>query len=190
MSAAGRPVHHLVPQRGPRSAFAAGVLALAVALTAAGCGGGGSSSSTPSSTSADRTSSAEVSTSTANTTSTAKHGLPPLKKKLLNPPSPADAVQLALTSPPRDAALVCRFYSDALLKSAYGDVNGCVAAIKSGGSAKSAKIVSSKTSGSTATVIAVPSGGPSSGERLTYTLVMENGSWRLDQVKSNVKVGP
>ena len=167
------------------------VLAVASAVLAAGCGGGASSSSTPSSTSAGTTSSAEVTTSTSETTSTDNKGIPGLgkvRRKLSKPASPATVVRYALSAGP--SALACHLYTDSLLKAAYGDLNGCIAAIKSGGSAKSVKIVSSDTSGSTATVVAMPSGGPSSGEKLTYTLVMADGAWRLDQVKSNVKVGP
>jgi hypothetical protein len=191
MSMTGKPVHCLVPHRGPKCAGAAG-LALAVVLMAAGCGGGGgSTSSTPSSTSSDRTSSAEVtSTSGTSATTISKPNLKKLKKHLSTPASPDAVVQAALTGSLGATSLTCHLYTDALLKSAYGDVNGCEDAIKAGGSAKSVKIVSSDTSGSTATVVAVPSGGPSSGEKLTYTLAMDNGQWRLDKVDSNVKVGP
>jgi hypothetical protein len=163
---------------------------LVTALVLAGCGGGGgSTSSVSSSTSADRTSSAEVSTSTAPTTTPA--ATKPTNNGGQKPPQPSTpeaTVQTALTA--QDPELACGLYSGTLLKSAYGNEQGCIAAIRSGGSAKSVKIVSSKTSGSAALVVAVPSGGPSSGEKLTYTLTNETDGWRLDDVKSNVKVGP
>ncbi len=106
------------------------------------------------------------------------------------PAEPLAAVRLALTASPGGPAEACALYADALLKSAYGTEDGCMSGLRSGGTADSVKIVSSRTSGPTAIVVAVPSGGPSSGERLTYSLVLENGQWRLDQVKSNVPVGP
>ena len=99
-------------------------------------------------------------------------------------------MRVALTTTGLQPDVVCKLYTQRLLAAAYGNQEGCVAAIRSGGSAGSVKIVSSKTEGSAATVVAVPSGGPSSGERLTYSLVKENDKWRLDAVKSNVKVGP
>ena len=52
------------------------------------------------------------------------------------------------------------------------------------------KIESAKVGGGHATVVAVPDGGPSSGEKLTYRLILLSGLWRLDEVTSNVPVGP
>jgi hypothetical protein len=106
------------------------------------------------------------------------------------PAQPRAAVRLALTASPGGPAEACSLYSAALLKSAYGTVDGCVSALRSGGTADSVKFISSKKSGTTATVVAVPSGGPSSGEKLTYTLVLADHGWLLDTVKSNVPVGP
>jgi hypothetical protein len=162
---------------------------VALALAASGCGGSSSTSTTtPSSTSTTTPAKTTTigSTTTTSATSTSKQADGGAHQA--QPTTPEATVEAALTA--QDPKLACGLYSEALLESAYGDLNGCVAAIQSGGTAKSVKIVSSDTSGTTATVVAIPSGGPSSGEKLTYTLVSENGEWRLDQVKSNVKVGP
>ena len=142
--------------------------------------------STPSvtQTATPNTSTAQPATSNSTTSTGEQAG----GSKPTQPTTPDATVEAALTA--TDAQLACGLYSDVLLKSSYGDTGGCVAAIEAGGSAKSVRIVSSKTSGSTATVVAIPSGGPSSGEKLTYSLVTENGQWRLDKVDSNVKVGP
>lgn len=118
--------------------------------------------------------------------------LPPLhanrtKRRPSTPATPQAVVTAALTS---SGPLACSVYVPQLLDKSYGGLGGCEAAIRSGGVAKSAKIISANVSGSSATVVAVPGGGPSSGEKLTYSLVQENGQWRLDRVHSNVKVGP
>ncbi len=159
-------------------------------LAASGCGGGSSTATDATSASTGSTTSSPTS-SQGTTTATARPPAPSsrgLRERLS--PSPEATVRVALTTTGVQPQVVCGIYTQKLLEAAYGNRQGCVAAIKSGGGASSVKIVSSKTSGSTATVVAIPSGGPSSGEKLTYSLVKENDKWRLDAVKSNVKVGP
>jgi hypothetical protein len=62
--------------------------------------------------------------------------------------------------------------------------------LKSGGLAKSVAIRSTQPEGKFALVVAVPRGGPSSGEKLAISLVKVHGDWRLEAIHSNVKVGP
>ena len=39
-------------------------------------------------------------------------------------------------------------------------------------------------------IVAVPEGGPSSGEKLEISLVLDHGAWRIAAIHSNVPVGP
>jgi hypothetical protein len=92
-----------------------------------------------------------------------------------------------------DAALTsarCDLYTTRLLQRSYGGLEGCRAALSSGGSARSVEIQRTQPEGKFALVVAVPHGGPSSGEKLAISLLKENGRWRLEAIHSNVKVGP
>jgi hypothetical protein len=81
------------------------------------------------------------------------------------------------------------FVTDDYLTDTYGDRAGCEAA-QPGGAAQSVKVSGIAVEGDEATAVAVPSGGPSNGERLEVSLVREGGGWKLDALKSNVPVGP
>jgi hypothetical protein len=96
-------------------------------------------------------------------------------------------VRLALSS--KDP-MVCFLYTSRQLRKSYGSAAGCRSAVSSGGRARSVEIVSTHPEGRYALVVAVPQGGPSSGERLTLSLVRQGGRWRLDSIHSNAPVGP
>jgi hypothetical protein len=162
-----------------------GVALLAALAVVPGCGGDHAVTGTV-------TAAPTTSTVATHSRKGSTQKLPPLHAKrtfprLSKPATPQAVVTAALTS---SGPLACSVYVPQLLDKSYGGRDGCESAIRSGGVAKSAKIISAKVSGSSATVVAVPDGGPSSGEKLTYSLVQENGRWRLDKVHSNVKVGP
>jgi hypothetical protein len=185
----------------------------AAAAVLAGCGGGGSTSGESSSsnsasagnaTSTERSTTSAATSSTASTHSTsssagtttvrstthaAKPPKPPKspkspKPRRPSPATPAATVDAALTSPR------CDLYTARLLQKSFGGLGGCEAALGSGGRANSVEIQRTQPEGKFALVVAVPHGGPSSGERLAVSLVKEDGNWRMDAIHSNVKVGP
>ena len=196
------------------------VAVVAAAVLLAGCGGGGSASSGSSSSnsaSADNAVSSERSITSPATSSTASpatsstaspatsstastratstsagtttggsttHAAKPPKPRRPSPATPAATVEAALTSPR------CDLYAARLLQRSYGGLAGCEAALESGGSATSVEIQRTQPEGKFALVVAVPRGGPSSGEKLAVSLIKENGDWRLEAIHSNVKVGP
>jgi hypothetical protein len=109
--------------------------------------------------------------------------------------NPRTSVEAALTS--QDPDLACgELVTAGYLRAAYGDEQACVAAVRSGSQARSVRIVSVKRSDGRATVKAIPAGGPSAGETLTITAVVEHSDalegdvWKIDAVRSNVPVGP
>jgi hypothetical protein len=180
------------------------VAVVAAAALVAGCGGGGSTSggsSSSNSASAGNATSTEHSTTSPATSSTASthststsaatatgglttHAAKPPKPRRPSPATPAATVDAALTSPR------CDLYTARLLQKSYGGLAGCEAALESGGSASSVEIQRTQPEGKFALVVAVPRGGPSSGEKLAVSLIKENGDWRLEAIHSNVKVGP
>src|SRR3954452_25297939 len=164
-------------------------VAFALALMA-GCGGegGGAASNPTSSTAAARTTSTTTSSATASTHTRTTPSPPPARKpaesRRSTPSTPAATVEAALTS------ARCDLYTPRLLNKSYGGVEGCKAALKSGGSANSVEVQRTQPEGNFALVIAVPRGGPSSGEKLAISLVGVGGDCRLDAIHSNVEVGP
>ena len=76
------------------------------------------------------------------------------------------------------------------VKRAYGDEQGCRAAV-----AKRQKIAVAvgnaiKIQGNTATAKAVPGSGPNKGETIKVELVQEGGTWKVDSALSNAPAGP
>jgi hypothetical protein len=177
--------------------------ALGVGLAAAliaGCGGGSAStSSSPSSTAGTGGSPTTATAPSTATTSSAPTATKPAKarKGAGQKPAPKPA-KSAPTTPATPQATVtaaltsarCDLYTPRLLAKSYGGLAGCRAALNSGGSAKSVEIQRTQPEGKFALVVAVPRGGPSSGEKLAVSLVKEGGGWRLEAIHSNVKVGP
>lgn len=94
----------------------------------------------------------------------------------------------------KDAAAVCDDgITPALLKKAYGDRKGCIAARKPAALAEDVAIRSSTLNGpKRATIVANAKGGSyGKGEKVTMAVVSDDtGAWRVDTVKSNAPVGP
>jgi hypothetical protein len=89
-----------------------------------------------------------------------------------------------------DAAVACgTAVTPSYVVRAYGDRTACAQAQLPGSTAKSVKVSGIKISGNRATAIAVPAGGPSSGEKVTVKLV-DRAGWRVEALKSHVPVGP
>ena len=75
------------------------------------------------------------------------------------------------------------------VKSAYGDAQGCKAAVSKQGSF-SVSVSDIQINGSKATAKAKPAAGPNKGETIKVELVEEGGTWRVDSAGSNAPAGP
>jgi hypothetical protein len=99
------------------------------------------------------------------------------------------AVTGAFTSPNPD--LACgRYVTPAYVASAYGDDEGCDAAVRAGAQANAVSVTDASIDGDAATASVIPHGGPSGGETVEVTLLKQDGAWVVDKAKSNVPVGP
>ena len=101
-----------------------------------------------------------------------------------------EAIEAVIASD--DPARACdRYATEALVVAAYGDRAGCEAAVTSpGGVADSVQVSEIKVFEKSATAVAVPSGGPSSEQRIAVVLSKEEGIWKVDALNSQVPVGP
>jgi hypothetical protein len=107
----------------------------------------------------------------------------------LGVPSPPQAIERVLTS--GDPKQACEeLVTPAFVARAYGGADGCKAAIEGGGSADSVEVTDVERDGDTATAVAVPDGGPNSGEHIDVKLIREGGVWKVDDLHSNVPAGP
>lgn len=89
-----------------------------------------------------------------------------------------------------DPEKTCERYATIVyVKHAYGDVKGCRSAVAEQ-KAFAVDVGGIDLNGRTATAKAKPKGGPNQGETLKVDLIRQEGIWRVDLVRSNVKVGP
>jgi len=89
-----------------------------------------------------------------------------------------------------DPEKTCERYATIVyVKHAYGDVKGCRSAVAEQ-KAFAVDVGGIDLNGKTATAKAKPKGGPNQGETLKVDLIRQEGVWRVDLVRSNVKVGP
>jgi hypothetical protein len=102
----------------------------------------------------------------------------------------ADAVTAVVGGGDPEAA--CTSYAtEDYVKSAYGDEQGCRAAVGEQGPVGVAiGDISVDPDAGTAETTAVPDGGPNKGETLTVRLVDEGGAWKVDFVRSDAPAGP
>lgn len=90
-----------------------------------------------------------------------------------------------------DPKLACgQLVTQAYLSETYGDKTACEQSQAPGSHAKSVKVSGIEVAGEKAKAVAVPKGGPSSGDRLRIQLVLEDGTWKVDSLRSNAPVGP
>lgn len=80
--------------------------------------------------------------------------------------------------------------TEAYLRDAYGDAEGCRGAQSTGLAAESVDIGKISIEGDGARTAVRAKGGPYGGERLRAQLVREGGDWKLDRLRSNVPPGP
>ena len=189
-----------MPRRPPRSARdgarAAPALALAaLALALAGCGAdseptgtgtapGGSGSTLKSTASSTTSATGETPSGTAASTG------PAGPEKGLTPEEQVDlAVKSVLVSGVPD--LACRQYATShYVKKTFGGRGGCVQSTLPGSAAQTVVVTKIEIHGDRATAVAVPSGGPSDGEKIEVGLLRSNRVWQVDTLHSNAPVGP
>jgi hypothetical protein len=89
-----------------------------------------------------------------------------------------------------DPAKTCEKYATIVyVKHAYGDVKGCRSAVAEQ-KPFAVNVTAVDLNGKTAIAKAKPKGGPNQGETLKVDMIHQEGVWRVDLVRSNVKVGP
>lgn len=90
-----------------------------------------------------------------------------------------------------DAVAACAIYATSkYVTTAFGDVDGCKAAIAAGASSNELHFSPPAITGETATSVVTPKDGPSAGEAIHVTLVKDGDIWKVDSAKANVPVGP
>ena len=75
------------------------------------------------------------------------------------------------------------------VQQAYGDAQGCRAAVAAQG-VVAVEVSAVEITGTSATARAVPRGGPNKGETIKVKLVEEGNSWKVDSALSNAPAGP
>jgi hypothetical protein len=89
-----------------------------------------------------------------------------------------------------DPEVVCdELATERFVRSAYGGPEGCNDAVAAQ-RAVDVRVIGVAIDGSSARATAIPLDGPSEGERLKAELVLEDGVWKLDSLRSNAPVGP
>jgi hypothetical protein len=178
-------------------ALAAVVAVLSFAsIAAAGCGGGsggGSSTSTTTTSAGGSTTSQSTTTSSSSTTGTGG-GSTTGQVGQAHTTVP-QAVNAVLTSADPEKACGSAYVTQHYLEAAYGGKQGCVQGQSSRSAASSLHItqtipLDTATPPPRAAVELVPDGGLYNGDKITVSLVKEDGSWKVDQLKSNAAVGP
>jgi hypothetical protein len=105
------------------------------------------------------------------------------------PLGPGATVEAVLTG--GDPELTCRtLATEDYVRTAYGNVQGCVAAVRSGGVADSVEVRSLQgTAGGLAGVV-VAQGGPFDGRLQVRLVHAPDGTWQVASLESNAPVGP
>ncbi len=99
------------------------------------------------------------------------------------------AIEALLIDPDND--LVCdQVLSEKLLRSAYGDRQGCRNQRRPQLLSESTKINGLEVDGDTATAVAIPKGGLYDGEKLEIVAVREGDTWQIEQFIADIPVGP
>jgi hypothetical protein len=89
-----------------------------------------------------------------------------------------------------DPDLVCgELATESLVRTAYGDEQGCRQAQVPSAIPKSIEIRSLDVSGDEAEAVVTPTGGPNDGIETMVTLVDDDG-WRVDTLEADVPAGP
>ncbi len=86
-------------------------------------------------------------------------------------------------------AACAELVTPAYVETAYGDEQGCRAAVAAQGSFD-VNVEGIEIEGSRASAVARPSSGPNEGEKLTVRLVEQGPVWKVDFLRSNAPAGP
>ncbi len=106
--------------------------------------------------------------------------------------SPEELVEVAVVAVVGggDPVAACaELVTPAYVETAYGDEQGCRAAVAAQGSFD-VNVEEIEIEGSRASAVARPSSGPNQGEKLTVRLVEEGPVWKVDFLRSNAPAGP
>ena len=171
-----------------RAAAALGAAYAVAAIALAGCGGGGGGTEGTGATSAagPPTTTASESTTTSSTAEIKNEKGPPGHGH-----DEFSAVNAILASSDSDKACSDEFVTQHYLDAAYGGKQGCVKAQRPGTAARSLAVSASQpASHGHAELTVKPQGGIYDGQKLKVSLVKQNGTWKVDGLKSNAPVGP
>jgi hypothetical protein len=87
--------------------------------------------------------------------------------------------------------LACERHStERYVGTTFGGRRGCVQSTVPASAASAVEVSKVRIDGDEARAVAVPDGGPSSGERIRVELVRTGGVWKVDTLRSNAPVGP
>lgn len=182
---------HDRPARGPGNrARAAAALAL-VATILAGCGGDGSSGTTaaPGVTAPAPSVAGQAGSGPSASTPATNGRVNPTEIPLSPARQVPYSLRAVLTS--ADPVKACKeFVTPQFVKTTYGNRQGCVQAQVPASAADSVAVSKVVVHGRSATAVAVPSGGPSDGERISAHLLVEGSVWKVNTLRSNAPVGP
>lgn len=173
-------------RRSPRSRVAAAALVAALLVVLTGCGaGGGDQTTAPAVT--------EASTGSALSDS-GSVGMPSQDEPAGDPATDRAKIEKTIKGVlgGSDPGEICNSLVTArYVKHAYGDAAGCMKAQSKKAAAKKLEIGSISISPEAVASTAVQAkGGVYGGEQLRVVLVLQDGNWRLDSLRSNVPVGP
>jgi hypothetical protein len=99
------------------------------------------------------------------------------------------ALEAALAS--SDPGQACGTYvTQRYLDAAYGGRQGCLRAQAPGSAARSLVSLRARIRDNTAVATVVPDGGPYDGTEVEASLVLDDGTWKVDSLRADVPVGP
>jgi hypothetical protein len=103
---------------------------------------------------------------------------------------PRALASLFLTGKPQGSIDLCaEGLTPAFLREAYGGRPGCLASRKPAALATTVSYVSAAGNDTRAIITAEPKGGTYDGDKLVITIV-KDGTWQIDDLRSNAPVGP
>jgi hypothetical protein len=176
--------------RGPGDRARAAATLVLLCFLVAGCGGGSSGTTAATGVSAATQGvSSPAGTRTSASTPATNGRVNPTDIPLSPAKQVPYSLRAVLTS--ADPVKACKeFVTPQFVKTTYGNRQGCVEAQVPASAADSVAVSKVQVHGRSATAVAVPSGGPSDGERISAHLLIEGSVWKVNVLRSNAPVGP